>query len=115
MVIGHVGPEAALGGPVALIEDGDEIIVDLNTNTLNCTEFDDSSVYESRKAKWQQQTNMNHGVHPNCRQADTRLLQRARHSAVPAIRGGGLHPKRQVWVRSPRLPELSGFKPVRKT
>ena len=32
LVIGHVGPEAALGGPLALVEDGDEIIVDLNTN-----------------------------------------------------------------------------------
>ena len=32
LVIGHVGPEAALGGPIGLIEDGDEIIADLNTN-----------------------------------------------------------------------------------
>ena len=32
LVIGHVGPEAAIGGPIALIEDGDEIIVDLNKN-----------------------------------------------------------------------------------
>ena len=33
LVIGHVGPEAALGGPVALIADGDEIVADLNANT----------------------------------------------------------------------------------
>merc|ERR1711988_1551900 len=37
LVIGHVGPEAALGGPIALVEDGDEIIVDLNVNELNCS------------------------------------------------------------------------------
>src|SRR5690349_12445538 len=37
LVIGHVGPEAALGGPIALVQDGDEIIADLNINELNCT------------------------------------------------------------------------------
>ena len=38
LVIGHVGPEAAIGGPIALIEEGDEIIVDLNSNEINCTQ-----------------------------------------------------------------------------
>ena len=37
LVIGHVGPEAALGGPIALIENGDEIVADLNKDELNCT------------------------------------------------------------------------------
>mgnify|MGYP001436114880 CR=1 FL=1 len=32
LVIGHVGPEAAAGGSIALIKNGDEIIVDLNKN-----------------------------------------------------------------------------------
>ena len=31
LVVGHVGPEAYLGGPIALIEDGDTIVVDINT------------------------------------------------------------------------------------
>ncbi len=31
LVIGHVAPEALLGGPIALVEDGDTIVVDLNT------------------------------------------------------------------------------------
>jgi dihydroxy-acid dehydratase len=35
LVIGHVGPEAALGGPIALIENGDEIVVDLDKDELN--------------------------------------------------------------------------------
>ena len=44
LVIGHVGPEAALGGPIAFIEDGDEIVVDLNKNELNCTALTDPAV-----------------------------------------------------------------------
>ncbi|MGI4797172.1 MAG: hypothetical protein ACRYG8_24585, partial [Janthinobacterium lividum] len=53
----------------------------------------------------------NGGVHPKCGIADTRLLHRARHTAVSAIRGGGLHPNREVWVRKPRPAERSGFTP----
>ena len=49
LVIGHVGPEAALGGPIAFIEDGDEIVVDLNKNELNCTALSDPAV--SRAAR----------------------------------------------------------------
>ena len=41
LVIGHVSPEAALGGPIALIEDGDTIVVDINSDTLDCTELQD--------------------------------------------------------------------------
>ena len=33
--IGHVSPEAAVGGPIALIEEGDLICVDIPANTLN--------------------------------------------------------------------------------
>jgi dihydroxy-acid dehydratase len=29
---------------------------------------------------------------------------------VPATRGGGLHPNREIWVRDPRNAERSGFK-----
>ncbi|NMC56249.1 MAG: dihydroxy-acid dehydratase, partial [Eubacteriaceae bacterium] len=34
-VIGHVSPEAALGGPIALIKEGDTIDIDLNNRTIN--------------------------------------------------------------------------------
>ena len=34
LVIGHVAPEALLGGPIALIEDGDTITVDINEDRL---------------------------------------------------------------------------------
>lgn len=114
LVIGHVGPEAALGGPIALVEDGDEIIADLNTNELNCTELADAATQRARKAAWDKAVEANGGVHPNVGLADTRLLHRARHSAVPASRGGGLHPNREVWVRDVRVPEASGFKPANK-
>ena len=114
LVIGHVGPEAALGGTIALVEDGDEIIADLNTNELNCTELADAATYQARKAAWDKAVADNGGTHPNVDLADTRLLHRARHSAVPASRGGGLHPNHQVWVRDQREPQDTGFKPSNK-
>src|SRR5439155_25223846 len=45
LVIGHVAPEAFLGGPIALVEDGDEIVVDLNDDTVSCTQLHDASTY----------------------------------------------------------------------
>jgi dihydroxy-acid dehydratase len=114
LVIGHVGPEAASGGPIALIEEGDEIVVDLNNSEVNCTALGDPAVYAGRKAAWSKAVADNGGVHPNCGTADTRLLYRARHTAVPATRGGGLHPNREVWVREPRQAERSGFVPRNK-
>ena len=110
LVIGHVGPEAALGGPIALIEEGDEIVADLNTDELTCTALKDPAVAAGRKAAWDKAVADNGGIHPNCGAADTRLLHRARATAVPATRGGGLHPNREVWVRNPRKAERSGFK-----
>ena len=114
LVIGHVGPEAALGGPIAFIEDGDEIVVDLNTNTLTCTALNDPATAARRRAAWEKVVAANGGVHPNCGAADTRLLHRARQTAVPATRGGGLHPNREVWVRDPREAEHSSFIPVNR-
>ena len=114
LVIGHVGPEAAIGGPTALIEDGDEIIADLNSNELVCTQLNDAAILAERRARWEAAVEENGGIHPNCGEADTRLLNRMRHTAVPATRGGGMHPDRQVWIRNPRQPERSGFKPANK-
>src|ERR1700733_3278658 len=114
LVIGHVGPEAALGGPIAFIEPGDEIVVDLNTNELNCPALSDPATLAERKAAWEKAVAGNGGIHPNCGIADTRLLHRARASAVPAIRGAGLHPNREVWVRAPRAAERTRFVPANK-
>lgn len=49
--IGHVCPEAAVGGPIALVEEGDIIAIDINANTINVQVSDE--VLASRKAKWQ--------------------------------------------------------------
>ncbi len=114
LVIGHVGPEAALGGAIALVEDGDEIIADLNNNELNCTELQDAATYSKRKAAWDKVVADNGGIHPSCGDADTRLLHRARQTAVPATRGAGLHPNREVWVRNQREAKRSGFVPKNK-
>src|SRR6201991_4750765 len=65
LVIGHVGPEAALGGPIAFIEDGDEIVVDLNADTLNCTALADAATLARRKAAWEKAVAANGGAHPN--------------------------------------------------
>ena len=114
LVIGHVGPEAALGGPIAFVEDGDEIVADLNKNELNCTPLNDPAVVAERKAKWQKVVADNGGIHPNCGTAETRLLNRMRRSAVPAIQGSGMHPDRELWVNDPREPVVSGFEPINK-
>ncbi len=49
--IGHVSPEAAVGGPIALIEEGDIIKINIPENTLN-VDVSDEALAE-RKAKWQ--------------------------------------------------------------
>lgn len=49
--IGHVSPEAAVGGPIAFIEEGDIISIDIPANTINVKVSDEE--LEARKAKWQ--------------------------------------------------------------
>ena len=102
LVIGHVGPEAAIGGPIALIENGDEIIVDLNRNEINCTQLRDAQIFRARKELWEETTKNNGGDHPSMGNADTRLLNRMRSSAVSAVYGAGMHPNRNLWVPNPR-------------
>ena len=49
--IGHVSPEAAVGGPIALIEEGDIIQIDIDACTLNVKVSDEELA--ARRAKWQ--------------------------------------------------------------
>ncbi|MDD7210673.1 MAG: dihydroxy-acid dehydratase [Lachnospiraceae bacterium] len=49
--IGHVSPEAAVGGPIALIEEGDIIKIDIPNKSLNVDVSDEE--LEKRRAKWQ--------------------------------------------------------------
>ncbi|WP_334086482.1 dihydroxy-acid dehydratase [Helicobacter typhlonius] len=48
--IGHISPEAAEGGLIALIEDGDKIAISVSKGTLEL--LVDSKIIESRRAKW---------------------------------------------------------------
>ena len=49
--IGHISPEAAMGGTIALVEDGDEIEIDIPARVLKVNVSDE--VLAQRKAKWQ--------------------------------------------------------------
>jgi len=49
-VVGHISPEAELGGPIALIQDGDEIVIDANQDILNLNVADDEM--EKRRNNW---------------------------------------------------------------
>jgi dihydroxy-acid dehydratase len=51
LMIGHVAPEAALGGPIALVEEGDEIVIDVDRHALDLNVPE--SVLAERRARWQ--------------------------------------------------------------
>jgi dihydroxy-acid dehydratase len=90
LVIGHVSPEAALGGPIALIADGDTIVVDVNHDTLDCAELQNAATLTARRARWQAEAEHNDGTHPLVRPAASRLLRRMRACALPPLQGAGL-------------------------
>ncbi|MEZ5736258.1 MAG: dihydroxy-acid dehydratase [Novosphingobium sp.] len=78
--IGHVGPEAAEGGPIGLVEDGDIISIDAEKGTIEL-EVDDAVLAERRKAWKPRGTNYNSGV-----------LWRYAQNVGPARRGAVTHP-----------------------
>jgi dihydroxy-acid dehydratase len=49
-MIGHVAPEAALGGPIGLVEEGDEIVIDVDRRALDLAVPAD--VLVARQAAW---------------------------------------------------------------
>ena len=49
--IGHISPEAAVGGPIALVEEGDIIAIDIPANAINVKVSDEDLA--ERRAKWQ--------------------------------------------------------------
>jgi dihydroxy-acid dehydratase len=50
MCIGHIAPEAMLGGPIGLLQEGDTIVIDIDNRTLN-VELSDAEL-EKRAAAW---------------------------------------------------------------
>jgi dihydroxy-acid dehydratase len=51
LMVGHVAPEAANGGPIALIEEGDSVTLDVDARRI-----DVDADLEARREKWQQPT-----------------------------------------------------------
>jgi dihydroxy-acid dehydratase len=78
--IGHVGPEAADGGPIALVEEGDEISIDATTGTIDLNVPAD--VLASRKAQWQ----------PRVNDYQSGALWRFAQNVGPAYQGAVTHP-----------------------
>ena len=53
--IGHVSPEAAVGGPIGLIEEGDIIDIDINANTINAGVSEEE--FAKRRESWKPRLN----------------------------------------------------------
>lgn len=78
--IGHVGPEAADGGPIALIEDGDEISIDAVRGTIDLNVAED--ILSDRREKWQARVN----------DYQSGALWRYARTVGPAFKGAVTHP-----------------------
>ncbi|MGI9273162.1 MAG: dihydroxy-acid dehydratase [Woeseiaceae bacterium] len=50
-VVGHVSPEAAVGGPIALLEDGDKLVIDAENQQINVDISQE--ILAERRAAWQ--------------------------------------------------------------
>lgn len=75
--IGHVGPEAAVGGPIGLIKDGDIISIDADKGTLE-VQLSDEELAERKKSFKSRKTNYNAGA----LQKYAALVGDARYGAV---------------------------------
>lgn len=78
--IGHVGPEAAEGGPIGLVEDGDTIRIDAEAGTIDLDIPDD--VLAARRAAWVARTN----------DYQSGALWRYARNVGPAYKGAVTHP-----------------------
>ncbi|MHA6333411.1 dihydroxy-acid dehydratase [Qipengyuania sp. CAU 1752] len=78
--IGHVGPEAADGGPIALVEDGDTITIDAVAGTIDLDV--DAAVLAERRKAWQPRTN----------DYQAGALWRYAQGVGPAYQGAVTHP-----------------------
>jgi dihydroxy-acid dehydratase len=78
--VGHVGPEAAVGGPIGLIRDGDIIELDAVNGTLS-VKLTDAELAERRKAWKPRETSVGSGV-----------LWKYAQQVGPAVKGAVTHP-----------------------
>jgi dihydroxy-acid dehydratase len=78
--IGHVGPEAAIGGPIALLRDGDIIEIDAVTGTLNVNLTE--AELAQRKTEWR----------PRATNHTSGALWKYAQQVGPAVAGAVTHP-----------------------
>ena len=76
--IGHVSPEAAVGGPIGLVEEGDEISINIPEKCLDLLVSDE--VLEERRKKFV----------PHVQEVDSPFLNRYRAFATSGVEGGVL-------------------------
>ncbi|MGH9208869.1 MAG: dihydroxy-acid dehydratase, partial [Acidimicrobiales bacterium] len=81
---------ALLGGPIALVEDGDTIVVSLLEDRIDCVELESTETFESRSASWSAAVESRGGIHPDAAPVTHRVLKRMRATALPALLGGGM-------------------------
>jgi dihydroxy-acid dehydratase len=80
LCVGHVGPEAAVGGPLALLQDGDVIDIDAQTGVLS-VRLDDA-VLAARRAAWR----------PRATTYQSGAIWRYAQTVGPARYGAVVHP-----------------------
>jgi dihydroxy-acid dehydratase len=78
--VGHVGPEAAVGGPIGLLRDGDIIELDAVNGTLSVKLSDDELA--KRKKEWK----------PRANDATSGYLWKYGQQVGPALNGAVTHP-----------------------
>jgi dihydroxy-acid dehydratase len=86
--IGHVGPEAAVGGPIGLLRDGDVIAIDAEAGTLD-VELAESELQERRRS-WQSRPTM----------YGSGTLWKYAQTVGPAYLGAVTHPGAKAEIRS---------------
>ncbi len=86
LCVGHIGPEAAVGGPIGLLQDGDSVTIDAPGGTIS-VDLSDADL-EARRQAWQPRENI-YGSGAIWRYAQT--VGPARHGAVchPGAHGEG--------------------------
>lgn len=78
--VGHVGPEAAVGGPIGLIKDGDIITLDAVEGTIEVNLTEDQ--LEERRKEWE----------PRSHNYQSGALWRFAQTVGPAVKGAVTHP-----------------------
>jgi len=92
LVIGHVAPEAFLGGPIALIEDGDEIVVDINADRMDASRSTMPTSTRAAQRDGASRPMATAAFTRTWRQSAAAVLARMRATARPALQGAGMLP-----------------------